>query len=278
MGGRILVVDDDALLRNSVADVLEDEGYQVDHATDGVDALAKIAATPPDAILLDVLMPRMNGKQLLETLHDDPRTHHIPVLMMTAMQGFDAHRTIALGATDLVEKPFDVDELLNKIALALYRSRAGRDPDLDEVARLAPSLDESSPTPRSRGVVLVVDDDHHVVSAFDQLLAGHGYTTVSMSQVSSDLPRLAKALGPHAILLDLRLPGADGVAALALLRAEPALDLVPILVFSGSYRELDRRRDEIEALGAAWLPKTDAVEQVARFLAEPPASALGRRS
>jgi DNA-binding response OmpR family regulator len=121
-GGRILVVDDDALLRMSVADVLEDEGYVVDHAVDGLDALAKIAAQRPDVILLDVLMPRMNGKQLLEMLREDPSTAEIPVLMMTAIQGFDAHRTTALGAGEVVEKPFDIDELLNKIALAVFRA------------------------------------------------------------------------------------------------------------------------------------------------------------
>ncbi len=275
-GGRILVVDDDALLRNSVADVLEDEGYLVDHAGDGVDALAKIAANAPDVILLDVLMPRMNGKQLLEALHDDDRTAQIPVLMMTAIQGFDAHRTTALGAADLVEKPFDVDELLNKIALAVYRARARHPDGLGGL-----ELDGREPPPvaiEPRGVVLVVDEDHHVVATFDQLLSGLGYTTVSMSQVSDDLPRLARVLDPRAILLDLRLPAPDGTSALAMLRAEPALDRVPILVFSASYRELDRRRGEIEALGASWLPKAQAVEHIARFLGDPPPSAFPRRS
>jgi CheY-like chemotaxis protein len=275
-GGRILVVDDDVLLRHSVADVLEDEGYVVEHAMDGIEALAKIAVSPPDAILLDVLMPRMNGKQLLEALRDDERTAHIPVLMMTAIQGFDAHRTTALGAADLVEKPFDIDELLNKIALAVYRARSRADGDalgeLLDVAE-APTVVEGRP----HGVVLLVDSDHYVVALFDKHLASIGYTTVSLSQVSADLPRMARVLEPRAILLDLRLTGADGVAALELLRAERALDAVPIMVFSSSYRELDRRRDEIEALGATWLPKSQAIEQLGRFLSAPPAGATARR-
>lgn len=274
-GGRILVVDDDALLRNSVADVLEDEGYVVEHAGDGVDALARIGANPPDVILLDVLMPRMNGKQLLEALHDDPRTSNIPVLMMTAIQGFDSHRTTALAA-DMVEKPFDVDELLNKIALAVYRARAHRPGELASELDLT-RREGAAPAVESRGVVLVVDEDHHVVATFDQRLAGIGYTTVSMSQVSDELPRLARILEPRAILLDLRVPAPDGVAALALLRSEPTLDRVPILIFSASYRELDRRRAEIESLGATWLPKSQAVEQIARFLDAPPPGAYPRR-
>jgi CheY-like chemotaxis protein len=267
-GGRILVVDDDALLRSSVADVLEDEGYVVDHATDGVDALAKIAATAPDAILLDVLMPRMNGKQLLEALRGDPVTAHIPVLMMTAIQGFDPHRTLALGAAEVVEKPFDIDELLNKIALAVYRARSSRGTDAPGAARPTGPITAPAGVPGG-GVVLVLDEDHQVVALLDHLLSGLGFTTVSMSQASDDLPRLARVLEPHAILLDLRL-GGGGLAALRLLRAEPALARVPVLAFASSYRELDRVRGELEALGAEGSLKAQAVDEVVRFLAAPP--------
>ena len=98
-----------------------------------------------------------------------------------------------------------------------------------------------------------------------------------MSHASDDLPRLARALEPRAFVLDLRVPAPDGVVALSRLRAESALDHVPILVVSASYRELDRRRAEIEALGASWLPKAQAVEHIARFLAAPPPDAYARR-
>ena len=156
-GGRILVVDDDALLRTSVAAVLVDEGYDVEMAGDGIDALAKIHAHPPDVILLDVLMPRMNGKALLETLHSSAETAGIPVLVMTALHGFESHRTIELGATDLVEKPFDVDELLNKVALAVYRAQKGREDRLDtgETAEMAEPLSRGSSRRARRGSSLV---------------------------------------------------------------------------------------------------------------------------
>lgn len=121
--GRILVVDDDPLLRNSVAMVLEDEGYTVEHAVDGADALRKVAAHRPDVILLDVMMPNMSGNQVLKELQADELTSDIPVVVMTAISGLANPAAIA-ARYDLVEKPFDVDDLLNKIALALYR-RAG---------------------------------------------------------------------------------------------------------------------------------------------------------
>jgi len=123
MGGRVLVVDDDASLRQSVAQVLEDEGYTVDHAPDGASALNRVEENRPDLILLDVLMPKMNGRQVLERLRGNQDTATIPILVMTAVSGIETNRSMALGASDIVEKPFDLDELLNKVALALYRSQ-----------------------------------------------------------------------------------------------------------------------------------------------------------
>ncbi len=62
-GGRILVVDDDSMVRETVGRVLEEEGYAVDYASDGAEAVERVAAHPPDAILLDLMMPGMNGRQ-----------------------------------------------------------------------------------------------------------------------------------------------------------------------------------------------------------------------
>lgn len=132
--GRILVVDDDPLLRNSVAMVLEDEGYTVEHAVDGADALRKVAAQRPDVILLDVMMPRMSGNQVLKVLQSDALTSDIPVVVMTAISGLANPGSAVSSGYDLVEKPFDVNDLLNKIALAMYR-RGGEGPGSDQPER-----------------------------------------------------------------------------------------------------------------------------------------------
>lgn len=121
--GRVLVVDDDSALRESVAQVLEDEGYTVDRATDGVAAMAYVAKNRPDLILLDVLMPNMNGRQVLEKLRGNQDTANIPILVMSAVSGIEANRSVAQDAADVVEKPFDLEELLNKVELALYRAQ-----------------------------------------------------------------------------------------------------------------------------------------------------------
>jgi CheY-like chemotaxis protein len=259
-GGRILVVDDDALLRSSVAAVLTDEGYEVELAADGVDALAKIHANRPDVILLDVLMPRMNGKALLETLHMSPDTAGIPVLVMTALHGFESHRTIALGATDLVEKPFDVDELLNKVALAVYRAQKGRED------RATPSDATELSEPTSRGVVLVVGDERHGPLRLDRMVSALGYTAVSLVHATHELPRLARLLEPRAIVLVEGASAAGGIEALRMLRAEPDLRDVPVLVLWRDTDDQNGWRSEAEALGADLLSSAEAAGELSRLL------------
>jgi DNA-binding response OmpR family regulator len=257
-GGRILVVDDDALLRTSVAAVLVDEGYDVEMAGDGVDALAKIHANPPDVILLDVLMPRMNGKALLETLHSSSETAGIPVLVMTALHGFESHRTIELGATDLVEKPFDVDELLNKVALAVYRAQKGRED------RLEPSESAEMAEPLSRGVVLVVGDERRGPLRLDRMVSALGYTAVSLVHATSELPRLARLLEPRAIVLVEGGAATGALEALRLVRAEPDLRDVPVLMLGRDGD--DTWRGEAEALGADLLSSAEAAGELSRLL------------
>jgi CheY-like chemotaxis protein len=270
-GGRILVVDDDIMVRDSVGQVLEEEGYEVEYATDGRDALAKVKDEPPDAILLDVMMPGMNGRQFLQALRDDLGHADIPVVVMTAVQGIDAHRAYALGATDLVEKPFDVDQLLNKVALALFRAQEYETIPERPPTRSFAGVHATASEPG--GVVLILDHDRSSLRRMDLLLSDRGYTVVTLSRVSEELPRLARVLEPRAILLDLRLPEIDGLTALRWLRAERSLDAVPILVFSGSVDDLERVRSEIVDLAAETAPAPLDDDQLVEFLSAPPASA-----
>src|SRR5881394_1924712 len=119
--GRVLVVDDEPMVRETLGQLLSDEGYVVDLAVDGKTALDKVHHARPDAILLDLMMPGMNGRQFLQALRDDPRYATVPVLIMTAVHGLEISAT--LGPLEVVEKPPNVDDLLNKVALAVYRSR-----------------------------------------------------------------------------------------------------------------------------------------------------------
>lgn len=120
-GGRILVVDDDESVRVLLTRYLEMEGFQVDPVQDGGEALAAIAATMPDLILLDLMLPAQDGLDILTRLRRDS---DVPVILLTA-RGSEADRILGLklGADDYVVKPFSPGELTARINSVLRRSR-----------------------------------------------------------------------------------------------------------------------------------------------------------
>jgi two-component system response regulator MprA len=117
---RILVVDDEPAVRESLTSSLVFEGYEVVEAVDGVAALERIDRDPPDVVVLDVLMPRMDGLTACRRLRAQGRT--LPVLMLTArdMVG-DRVTGLDAGADDYLVKPFELDELLARIRALLRR-------------------------------------------------------------------------------------------------------------------------------------------------------------
>lgn len=203
-GGRILVVDDEPLVREALASALADEGYMVDTAAEGAEALDRLRAAKPDAILLDLMMPGINGRQFLQRLREDVAYSAVPVLIMTAVQGLELNLA-SIGASDIVEKPFDINDLLNKVALAVYRSRDADGPTIPPpIAHPVPSELGIS----DRGIVVVVERDRKRLTGVDGLLSQRGYAVVAMTRAGSKLTRLARALKPLAVLLEVESDGA----------------------------------------------------------------------
>ena len=120
----ILVVDDDPVNRSMLTASLEASGHQVTTAEGGSQALDLVRAEGFDVILLDVLMPRMDGYQVLERLKEDPRLRHIPVVMVTALDDVESTvRCIELGADDYLSKPIDPVLLGARINAGLMKKR-----------------------------------------------------------------------------------------------------------------------------------------------------------
>ncbi|MEV6300495.1 response regulator transcription factor [Actinoplanes sp. NPDC051861] len=118
---RILVVEDDAAVRDSLARTLRFEGYQVDTAGDGVQALEAVRDGDPDALILDVSMPRMDGLEACRRLRADGMI--LPVLMLTARTSVgDRVAGLDAGADDYLVKPFALQELLARVRALLRRS------------------------------------------------------------------------------------------------------------------------------------------------------------
>jgi DNA-binding response OmpR family regulator len=113
---KILVVDDDEHILRSLSQYLELEDFQVFSASSGPEALQLFAQEKPDLLVLDVMMPGMDGFQVLETLRQDPETAAVPVLMLTARdQHNDILKGYQMGATSYLVKPFNLDELVEAI-------------------------------------------------------------------------------------------------------------------------------------------------------------------
>lgn len=105
MGQRILVVEDTELLRRMYADRLVQDGYEVFPAANGLEAVASLRINDPELILLDLVMPAMSGIEFLEIVKADPRTSHIPVLILSNLgQESDIQRAISMGAADYLVK------------------------------------------------------------------------------------------------------------------------------------------------------------------------------
>jgi two-component system, OmpR family, response regulator MprA len=122
---KILVVDDEPAVRESLRRALELEGYSVDLAGDGAEALERFGANgEPDAVILDILMPRMDGLETCRRLRREGR--RVPVLMLTAREEVE-NRVAGLdaGADDYVTKPFALEELLARIRALLRRAPGG---------------------------------------------------------------------------------------------------------------------------------------------------------
>jgi len=119
----ILAVDDTANNLSLLTELLRDS-YRIRIATNGAKALELAAANPPDLILLDVMMPGLNGYEVLERIRAEPRLRHIPVIMISAVDELDSViRCIELGAEDYLPKPFNPTLLRARIGASLERKR-----------------------------------------------------------------------------------------------------------------------------------------------------------
>jgi len=124
-GSRILVVDDADSNREVMTRILEREGYRVETAVDGADALARLRSAPFDMVLLDVMMPGMDGVQVMETIHGDDILNRLPVIMLSALNEQETVlKCIQLGAQDYLPKPVNQQLLKARIAACLEKKRS----------------------------------------------------------------------------------------------------------------------------------------------------------
>jgi DNA-binding response OmpR family regulator len=156
--GRIMLVEDDADIRSQTAALLRDEGYDVDECETGADALVQFERRPPDCVLLDVMLPDLDGFEVCRRLR---ARSDVPIIMVTArIDEADRVRGLEGGADDYVSKPFQSRELLARIRAQTRRSRGEAGPKQErlEVGPLAIDPVAMSVTLRGEPIVLTANE------------------------------------------------------------------------------------------------------------------------
>jgi len=120
-GVKVLVIDDSKTIRRSAENLLSKEGYDVITATDGFDALAKIADTRPEIIFVDIMMPRLDGYQTCALIKNNKEFKTTPVVMLSSKDGlFDKAKGRIVGSDQYITKPFSKEELLGTIRTLVH--------------------------------------------------------------------------------------------------------------------------------------------------------------
>src|SRR5664279_1370240 len=120
---KVLVIEDEETLVRNLADKLRGEGFAVSTAMDGEEGLQKVRDEHPDLIVLDIMLPRLDGLSLCRMVRRDPETSHIPIIMLTA-RGTEVDKIVGLesGADDYVVKPFGLGEFLARVRAVMRRA------------------------------------------------------------------------------------------------------------------------------------------------------------
>lgn len=217
-------MDDNFLNRVVLVSYLEGQGYHVAQAENGRQGLTELRVNDYDLLLLDILMPEMDGFQVLHAIRRDNRLRSLPVIVTSAVDEMESiTKSIQMGADDYILKPFAPSVLASRIAACLEKRR-----------RQAAQLTSSSASAR----VLVADPHHGDRVILGDTLKELGHRLVFANSGEETLEALRMG-GFHLLILDIMIPGKDGQAVVKAMHDEGLIHRVPVIL-TGRLNELDR--------------------------------------
>lgn len=226
----VLIIDDDPMVHQLLRGRLQQDGFEVYSATDGIEGLALAREHRPTVILLDLHLPKLDGWGVLARLKGEAQLAVIPVIIVSVEE--ERARGFSFGACDYLIKPIEPDQLVSVVRRSIQ--------------------------PGS-GEVLVVDDDAHTRELVSRSLRKVGFSTIEAANGEEALLH-ARSTSPSMVILDLLMPGMDGFEVLRTLRAEGSK--VPILVLTGKTLD-DSERAVLEGGLARVITKNGVgIEQV----------------
>ncbi len=229
---KILLVEDDPNIANLVKIQLENSGYQVYILGRGRPVVSRAESQRPDLIILDLILPDMDGLDVLRELKKEAATADIPVIVLSIVQ--DDGAAWKLGAADYLTKPVDSEELKESVEKALtWQGRA-----------------------------LIVEDDADTAGLLSATMRQIGFTPLVAANGYEALA-LARRYRPDLILLDLRLPGMDGYESLSHLKRDAVTQTIPIITISAHIANVEQERKRLITLGAtSFMPKPFSIEDL----------------
>ena len=267
---RILIAEDDKALSGVLKKKLELNGHEVAVAANGEEALDMLGKSKPYILLLDIVMPKVNGYEVLEHMHSDPALSSVPVIIISnSGQPVELDRAQSLGAVDyLVKADFEPSEVLEKINKYLTSSSV---PGGAGTAPAAVPVPENNPEQNRSHSVLVVEDDKFLRDLLVLKLKREGFK-VSEAVDGEEGLKKTRNEKPNIIVLDLIIPVKDGFAFLEEMKKDPETESIPVIVLSnlGQREDIERAK----ALGArdymvkAQLTPLEVVERIKTILRE----------
>lgn len=213
MKKRILVIEDEEVIADVLKDNLEILGYDVTIANSGMEGIRRARGMRPDVITLDILMPKLDGLQVLNVLKSDEITKDIPVIIISVESGAksmaEKKTGLKLGALAFLKKPVDFGQLNQKIK----------------------SLTQKK-------TVLVVEDSPVFLELIQERLRPMGYNLICVRDGEEALKK-AKEFRPDVILMDVLLPQKDGFEVTKRLKADKEISNIPVIAYSGYFNDID---------------------------------------
>jgi DNA-binding response OmpR family regulator len=235
-GKTILIIEDEMVLGEVLLNKFRQEGYDAHWEKDGETGIQQMRALMPDLVLLDIMMPKKDGYEVLQDMQKDPHLKGIPVVVVSnSGQPVEIQRILDLGARDyIVKAQFSPEEVLAKVKKHI---------------RGAPAAEKTAPAEkRGTGIkVLVVEDDPFLSSLLKGRLEKDGYQVTAALDGALGLAALS-ASKPDLVLLDIIMPVMNGFDMLKKMKADPAMKDVIVIIFSNLGQE--HEIEEGKQLGA----------------------------
>jgi DNA-binding response OmpR family regulator len=235
---KILIIEDEESLVELLQDKLTKEGYDVATALDGEKGYSKISAFSPDLILLDIVMPKMDGYEVLEKMNKEKVK--IPVIIISnSGQPVEIEKTTKLGAVDhLIKTEFSAADVLAKVRKCMHQ-----DGSTNNKAADVPQPKENTNVKKLNIKVSLVEDDPFLREICSKKLAKEGYTVYEAIDGQQALDTINK-VKPDIVLLDIILPAIDGFQVLHEIRAssDTAISKVPVIMLSNLGQDDDIKK------------------------------------